>query len=322
LGAKMANDRKTAVITGAAGGIGKAIAKRFVDNGFLIVAGDADQAGLRELSGVLNNGTQRVWEASGDLRSKAYCEGLIDHAVSQTGRLDVLVNNAGIITRGNILETSDEDWARTFDINLTAVFHTCRRAIAFMKGHGGGVIVNVSSCWGLYPGPNHPAYCTSKAAVAAFSKCLGRDHAADGIRVNAVCPNEVNTPMLRTGFARRGLDPDTAIRELNKSVPLGRIYAGDVIVVPVVYLRYLHEFADDSRTIEARVREPTESGRPGEADEVSFRTNNPDRNYFSVGGGVFTDFGLGLSAFASFDVLFGHSYRDEQTVNVGVRGTF
>lgn len=232
----MGNDRKTAVITGAAGGIGKAIAKRFVDNGFLIVAGDADAAGLRELSAVLNNGMRRVWEKSGDLRSKAYCEGLIDHAVSQTGRLDVLVNNAGIITRGNILETSDEDWARTFDINLTAIFHTCRRAVAFMKDHGGGAIVNVSSCWGLYPGPNHAAYCTSKAAVAALSKCLGRDHAAEGIRVNAVCPNEVNTPMLRTGFARRGLDPDTAIAELNKTVPLGRIAEPEDIADVIAFL--------------------------------------------------------------------------------------
>jgi NAD(P)-dependent dehydrogenase (short-subunit alcohol dehydrogenase family) len=170
-GAAMANGtKKTAVITGAAGGIGKAIARRFVEDGFQVVAGDADAAGLKELSGALDNGTRKVWEKAGDLRSKAYCEDLIDHAIAQTGRLDVLVNNAGIITRGNILETSDEDWARTFDINLTAIFYTCRRAVAFMKDHGGGAIVNVSSCWGLYPGPNHAAYCTSKAAVATFSK--------------------------------------------------------------------------------------------------------------------------------------------------------
>lgn len=129
-GAAMANEGKTAVITGAAGGIGKAITKRFVEDGFQVVAGDADAAGLKELSGALNSGTQRVWEKAGDLRSKAYCEELIDHAVAKTGRLDVLVNNAGIITRGSILETTDEDWDRTFEINLTALFYTCRRAIA------------------------------------------------------------------------------------------------------------------------------------------------------------------------------------------------
>jgi NAD(P)-dependent dehydrogenase (short-subunit alcohol dehydrogenase family) len=101
-GAAMASGKKTAVITGAAGGIGRAIARRFVEDGFQVVAGDADAAGLAELSGALDDGTQRVWEKAGDLRSKAYCEALIDHAVAQTGRLDVLVNNAGIITRGNI----------------------------------------------------------------------------------------------------------------------------------------------------------------------------------------------------------------------------
>jgi len=232
----VAIDKKTAVITGAAGGIGRAIARRFVESGYRLIAGDADASGLKELAGTLNDGTRNVWERAGDLRSKAYCEGLIDQAIAETGRLDALVNNAGIITRGNVLETTDEDWLRTFDINLTAVFYTCRRAIAHMKDHGGGTIVNVASCWGLYPGPGHAAYCTSKAAVASFSKCLGRDHAADGIRVNAVCPNEVNTPMIRTGFVRRGFNPDTAIAELNKTVPIGRIAEPEDIADVIEFL--------------------------------------------------------------------------------------
>ena len=229
-------ERKTAVVTGAAGGIGKAVARRFVERGFRVILCDANTAGLQALAADLNASGQNVWHKSGDLRSKSYCEALIDHSVEATGRLDVLVNNAGIITRGNILETSDEDWARTLDVNLTAVFYTCRRAIAHMKAHGGGSIVNVASCWGLYPGPNHPAYISSKAAVASLSKCLGRDHAPDGVRVNAVCPNEVNTPMLRTGFERRGFDPDTAIEELNRSVPLGRIAEPEDIADVICFL--------------------------------------------------------------------------------------
>jgi NAD(P)-dependent dehydrogenase (short-subunit alcohol dehydrogenase family) len=232
----MTTEKKTAVITGAAGGIGKAIVKRFIENGYLIVAGDADVNGLKELASTFNGNEQFVWERPGDLRSKEYCEGLIDYAVEVTGRLDALINNAGIITRGDVLETTDDDWDRTFDINLKAVFHTCRRTVAHMKEHGGGAIVNISSCWGIYPGPGHAAYCTSKAAVATFSKCLGRDHAGDGIRVNAVCPNEVNTPMIRTGFIRRGFDPDTAITELNKTVPIGRIAEPEDIADVVHFL--------------------------------------------------------------------------------------
>lgn len=219
----MTSERKTAVVTGAAGGIGRALVRRFAESGLHVVLADSNAAGLRELAAELNQSARTAWEMPGDLRSKSYCERLIDYSIEATGRLDILVNNAGIITRGNILETTDEDWEMTLGVNLTALFYTCRRAIAHMKAHGGGVIVNVASCWGLYPGPGHAAYVTSKAAVASLSKCLGRDHAADRIRVNAVCPNEVNTPMLRTGFARRGFNPDSAIEELNRTVPLGRI---------------------------------------------------------------------------------------------------
>jgi len=232
----MGSDRKTALVTGAAGGIGMAIAKRFIESGFVVVAGDADATGLKRVADEINQDGDSLRAKAGDLRSKAYCEELVDYAIVATGRLDVLVNNAGIITRGNVLETSDEDWVRTFDINLTALFYTCRRAIAHMKENGGGAIVNISSCWGLYPGPGHAAYCTSKGAVATFSKCLGRDHASDGIRVNAVCPNEVNTPMIRTGFIRRGFDPDTAIAELNKTVPIGRIAEPEDIADVVEFL--------------------------------------------------------------------------------------
>ena len=232
----MDTGKKTAVVTGAAGGIGQAIARKFVSSGYRVVAGDADQKGLEGLAAELNRTGEIVFIKPGDLRKKTYCEELIDYSSQSTGRLDVLVNNAGIITRGNVLETTDEDWERTFDINLRSIFYTCRRAIGWMKESGGGVIVNIASCWGLYPGPGHAAYCTSKAAVAAFSKCLGRDHAGDGIRVNAVCPNEVNTPMLRTGFMRRGFDPKTAIEELNKTVPLGRIAEPEDIADAVYFL--------------------------------------------------------------------------------------
>ena len=227
---------KTAVITGAAGGIGRTIARKFIGNGFRVVLGDADADQLASFCAELNAGSEIAWAVPGDLRTKAYCEDLVDAALAKTGRIDVLVNNAGIITRGNILETSDDDWIRTFDVNLTAVFYTCRRAIGHMKAAGGGAIVNIASCWGLYPGPGHPAYCTSKGAVATLTKCLGRDHAPDGIRINAVCPNEVNTPMLRTGFIKRGFDPDTAIDELNRSVPLGRIAEPEDIADVVYFL--------------------------------------------------------------------------------------
>ena len=152
------------------------------------------------------------------------------------GGLDILVNNAGIITRGKITEASDADFTRSMAINVEAPFRLCRAAIPIMAEAGGGAIVNIASCWGVHPGPNHPVYIMSKAAVASLTQCLGIDHAHQGIRVNAVCPNEVNTPMLRTGFATRGLDPESAIGDLNASVPLGRIAEPEDIADVVVFL--------------------------------------------------------------------------------------
>jgi len=106
-----------------------------------------------------------------------------------------------------------------------------------MAAAGGGVIVNTSSCWGgKAPGPNHAVYCMTKAALASLTQCMGMDHAHQNIRINAVCPNEVNTPMLRSGFEKRGFDPDTAIAELGQTVPLGRIAEPEDIADIILFL--------------------------------------------------------------------------------------
>ena len=178
----------------------------------------------------------------GDLTDAAFADALPARAAAAMGGLDILVNNAGIITRGAITEATDADFARTMAVNVEAPFRLCRAAIPIMAERGGGAIVNTSSCWGVHPGPNHPVYVMSKAAVASLTQCLGMDHAHQGIRVNAVCPNEVNTPMIRSGFAIRGLDPDKAVAELNASVPLGRIAEPEDIADVVAFLA-----SDDAR---------------------------------------------------------------------------
>ena len=152
------------------------------------------------------------------------------------GGLDIVINNAGVITRGAVTETSDADWSLSVGVNVEAPFRICRAAIPIMAAAGGGAIVNTASCWGLRPGPNHALYCMTKAAIASLTQCMGMDHAGHGIRINAVCPNEVNTPMLRSGFAKRGLDPDTAVAELGRTVPLGRIAEPEDIADVVLFL--------------------------------------------------------------------------------------
>lgn len=214
---------KTALVTGAAGGIGRAIVKVFQANGVSVTGAD-----LRECDA--------DYSIVGDLSEASFCDQLPRQAREQMGGLDILVNNAGIITRGKITEASDQDFFVSMAINVEAPFRLCRAAIPIMTDAGGGAIVNVASCWGVHPGPNHPVYVMSKAAVASLTQCLGIDHASQNIRVNAVCPNEVNTPMIRTGFKVRGLDPEKAIEELNTSVPLGRIAEPEDIADVVVFL--------------------------------------------------------------------------------------
>lgn len=215
---------RKALVTGAAGGIGRAIVGRLHAAGAVVAAADRDTGALGCAA-----------HLDGDLTDAAYCDALPGCARDALGGLDIVVNNAGIIRRGEITQASDDDYAMSMAVNVEAPFRICRAAIPIMA-EGGGAIVNTSSCWGVRPGPDHPVYCMSKAAVASLTQCLGHDHAHQGIRINAVCPNEVDTPMLRSGFAARGLDPDTAIAELDRSVPLGRIAQPEDIADVVVFL--------------------------------------------------------------------------------------
>lgn len=218
-------ENKKILITGAAGGIGAAITARFRAEGAMVAVADKDVAMI-----------EADVHLPGDLLAADYADGLAVSACEQLGGLDIVVNNAGVITRGNVTDTSDADWHLSMGVNVEAPFRIARAAIPLLAKGGGGAIVNTASCWGLRPGPNHAIYCMTKAAIAALTQAMGMDHAHQNIRVNAVCPNEVNTPMLRSGFIRRGFDPDSAVAELGKSVPLGRIAEPDDIADVVAFL--------------------------------------------------------------------------------------
>jgi len=214
---------KRALVTGASGGIGQAIVATLKDHGAIVTGTDMTPV-------------EADFSIEGDLTNGGFCDQLPLQASNAMGGLDIVVNNAGIITRGDITQATDDDYRRTMAVNVEAPFRLCRAAVPLMANTGGGAIVNTASCWGVHPGPRHPIYVMSKAAIASLTQCLGMDHAHQNIRVNAVCPNEVNTPMIRTGFQMRGLDPDAAIDELNASVPLGRIAEPQDIADVVLFL--------------------------------------------------------------------------------------
>ena len=216
---------KIVVITGAAGGIGKALTRAFTAQGAIVVGVDrpgTDAGGAMQITG--------------DLSDADFVSSLPQTIFEKFGHIDVLVNNAGIIHRGPVTASDDAALRLSLAVNVEAPFRLCRSAIPLMADAGGGAIVNIASCWGRRPGPNHALYCMTKAALASLTECMGVDHAHQNIRVNGVCPNEVNTPMLRTGFEMRGMNPDTAVADLNKTVPLGRIAEPEDIADVVVFL--------------------------------------------------------------------------------------
>ena len=233
----MSKDKSNVVLlTGATGGIGKSIVNKYAEQGFTLAIADKDEDEANKLANEINHNGGMAMVFYGNLLDQSYCDNLTSEVQTKLGTVGILINNAGFMSRGDITQTSDEDYELSMKINVEAPFRLIRASIPLMVESGGGSIVNISSCWGINPGPNHLIYCTTKAALAAMTKCLGRDHAHQNIRINAVCPNEVNTPMLRTGFEIRGLNPDDAIAELNQSVPIGHIAEPEEIADVVAFL--------------------------------------------------------------------------------------
>ncbi|MFM1594537.1 MAG: SDR family NAD(P)-dependent oxidoreductase [Woeseiaceae bacterium] len=230
------NKSRVVLVTGACGGIGKALVNKYASQGNTIAIADKSQDQAHFLADEIQKRGGKAAAFPGDLLDKNYCDNLTKEVQIKLGAINILINNAGLMRRGDITQATDEDFELSMKINVEAPFRLIRAVIPLMTKAGGGSIVNVSSCWGVNPGPNHLVYCTTKAALAAMTRCLGRDHAHQNIRINAVCPNEVNTPMLRTGFEIRGLNPDDAVNELNQSVPIGHIAEPEEIADVIAFL--------------------------------------------------------------------------------------
>ena len=225
---------RVALVTGAGGGIGRAIALRLAAEGAHVVVADvrADLA-AQTVDAV------RAADAGGsaaasvfDLTDPAACRAAADAVLAEHGRVDVLVNNAGVNRRGPLLGLSDDDWRLTFAVNLDAMFHLCRAVLPGMVERRAGAIVNTASQWGLNPAPDHIGYNTSKAAVVMFTRCLARDYGPHGVRCNAVAPGEVRTPMLEGNLARTGRTK----ADLDALVPFGRIGEPEEIAALVAFL--------------------------------------------------------------------------------------
>jgi meso-butanediol dehydrogenase/(S,S)-butanediol dehydrogenase/diacetyl reductase len=223
--------KKVALVTGASSGIGTAVAHTLADNGFLVLAAGRNARRTNELSDYSSN----IQPWVGDLDSPEACASLVDDCVSHFGGIDLLVNNAGIYHAANAEQTTDEIWASTISVNLNAVFYLSRDALPHLR-KSRGVILNIASDWGLQAGKNAVAYCASKGGVVLMTKAMAMDHAHEGIRVNAICPGDVETPMLYAEGAARGIEPAAALEEASSSSPTGRVTTADEVAALVLFL--------------------------------------------------------------------------------------
>jgi meso-butanediol dehydrogenase / (S,S)-butanediol dehydrogenase / diacetyl reductase len=183
---------QTILVTGGASGMGAACVRAFAAAGASVVLIDKNPSLASEVS----SQTNAVVEL-GDVSSSAFCDGVVTRAVEKFGRVDGLVNAAGIIVRASGLETSDEAWQRMFNVNVSGSFYMARAALRQMVQQKSGAIVNFGSIWGDVGAAGVAAYCASKGAIHNLTRALALEHAGDNIRINAVCPGEVNTPMGR-----------------------------------------------------------------------------------------------------------------------------
>ena len=247
---------KIALITGGGSGIGAAIAKRFVAEGAKIVITGRRKEALAETVAALPEGS--VLPFAGDVRNPDDAKAMIEATVKFGGKIDVLVNNAGIDPAGNVVDVSIEQWKSVIETNLYGPFYTMKYAIPYMTDSGGGSIVNIASLAALRRIPAMPAYCSSKSGLIGLSQSVALDFGKDNIRCNVVCPGATRTAMLEgsmQGLAN-SLETDItgALDYMTRFNPLPHPATTDQITGAVVFFA-----GDDSAMITGTVL-PVDSG--------------------------------------------------------------
>jgi NAD(P)-dependent dehydrogenase (short-subunit alcohol dehydrogenase family) len=226
---------KVALISGAASGIGLAITQRMAKAGADVALIDIDEkAGKRAATDVKALGVKSKFYLC-DVSQSSDCLKTVSEVLDDFIKIDVLVNNAGIILRKDIVESSEDEWDRVMNTNLKSVYLLSRSVVPNMVEHGGGCIINVSSGWGLKGGPKAAAYCAAKGGLVNLTRAMAIDHGNQDIRVNCVCPGDIETGLLRKEAEQLHINFEVFVKEAAKR-PLPRIGSPDDVANAVLFL--------------------------------------------------------------------------------------
>jgi NAD(P)-dependent dehydrogenase (short-subunit alcohol dehydrogenase family) len=228
---------RTALVTGGAGGIGLAVARRLGQAGWDVAIADVDARGAEQAAGEIRGEGRRAAAVACDVGSRSDVARMADAVRQRLGEIDLLVNNAGIVRLGPLASVSEADWRELFRVNVDGVLHCCQAVLPGMLERRRGSIVNIASWNGKLGAPNFGAYSATKAAVISLTQTLAREVASLGVRVNAVCPGIVAGTAMRAEIeqagAAFGLPPSA---ERARAIPLGRLGTPEEVAHVVAFL--------------------------------------------------------------------------------------
>ena len=226
---------KVAIVTGGTSGIGRATALLFAQEGAKVaITGRSDARGQEVVAEIQQTGGAAIFVRA-DVRQAEECRRTVDETIQAFGRLDILFNNAGVFFPNTLLDCTEEEWDLTVDICLKGTFFMSKYALPSMIAQGSGAFINNSSGWGLEGGDAAAAYCAAKGGVVLLTRAMAIDHSRQGIRVNCICPGDVETPMLVDDAEARGLSWE-AYLEAAADRPMGRIGQPEEIARAALFL--------------------------------------------------------------------------------------
>jgi NAD(P)-dependent dehydrogenase (short-subunit alcohol dehydrogenase family) len=229
-------ERKVAVITGAASGIGLATAERLAEFGAKVALLDINkERGKEAASRIVNAGDNAIFFKC-DVTSEEDCINVTAEIKEKFGRIDILFNNAGVTRRKNVVDLEEKDWDLVLDVNLKGIYLLSKHIIPIMAAGGGGSIINTGSGWGLKGGDNAVAYCAAKGGVVNLTRAMAIDHGKQNIRVNSINPGDTDTPLLRDEGHQLGIEERTFLQFSAVGRPLERLGTPQDIANAVLFL--------------------------------------------------------------------------------------